>query len=99
MDLLPACQALGRELVEQAQGVGVPGPGGGEKFSERPGTYPGEVRALQQRFTVPSGTFTLVLVGKDGGVKMTEARPVPLAEIFALLDSMPMRQQERRDRK
>jgi hypothetical protein len=35
-----------------------------------------------------------VLVGKDGGVKLERSGPVSLSVIFALIDSMPMRQRE-----
>ena len=35
---------------------------------------------------------TFVLVGKDGGVKLTEGPNVELAAVFAEIDRMPMRQ-------
>jgi hypothetical protein len=40
--------------------------------------------------------FRLQLIGRDGGVKLEAARPVAPAEIWALIDAMPMRQAERR---
>jgi hypothetical protein len=55
-------------------------------------------QALRQRFGITPQTTTVVLVGKDGGVKLQRPGPVPLTDIFALIDSMPMRQQERRFR-
>ncbi len=55
-------------------------------------------QALRQRFGIKPQTTTVVLVGKDGGVKLQRPGPVPLTDIFALIDSMPMRQQERRSR-
>jgi hypothetical protein len=53
---------------------------------------------LRRRFGVSRGKFTVVLVGKDGGVKLRQSEPVTLAEIFALIDSMPMRQREMREK-
>ena len=43
-------------------------------------------------------TFSVVLIGKDGGEKLR--RPTPLApdELFALVDVMPMRRAEIRER-
>ena len=43
------------------------------------------------------GPATTVLVGKDGGVKLRGAG-LPLAEILATIDAMPMRQREMRRR-
>lgn len=54
--------------------------------------------ALRSRFGVPVGTFKVVLVGKDGGVKLISPKPVSAAEIFALIDAMPMRRDEMRAR-
>ncbi len=38
--------------------------------------------------------FTVVLIGKDGGVKRTSAQPLPPADLFNTVDKMPMRRQE-----
>ncbi len=40
--------------------------------------------------------FEVLLVGKDGGVKLRRDKPVTAAEIAALIDTMPMRQDEMR---
>jgi hypothetical protein len=40
--------------------------------------------------------FEVILVGKDGGVKLRRGQPVAAAEITALIDTMPMRQSEMR---
>ncbi len=53
---------------------------------------------LRRRFGVNQGTFTTVLVGKDGGVKLFRSGRVSLTAIFALIDSMPMRQREMREK-
>jgi len=40
--------------------------------------------------------FRVRLVGKDGGVKLDRDTPVAAAELFALIDAMPMRRAERK---
>ncbi len=40
--------------------------------------------------------FEVLLVGKDGEVKLRRAEPVAASEITALVDTMPMRQNEMR---
>ena len=57
---------------------------------------PAEARLWRERFRVPSGAFSVILVGKDGGVKLERQDRTSLEEIFALIDSMPMLQQEMR---
>jgi hypothetical protein len=42
--------------------------------------------------------FVVRLVGKDGGEKLRREAPVPVDEIFALIDTMPMRREELRRR-
>ena len=49
---------------------------------------------IYRRFEVEPNGFAVVLIGKDGGVKMKTARVPELDEIFSLIDSMPMRQLE-----
>lgn len=41
-------------------------------------------------------SFELLLVGKDGEVKLRRDTPVAVSEIAALIDTMPMRQNEMR---
>lgn len=54
--------------------------------------------ALWARFSPQPDAATLVLVGKDGGVKLTRRDPEGLDEVFARIDAMPMRQIEIRRR-
>ena len=54
---------------------------------------------LRKKFSVSSGTFTMILVGKDGGVKMKEESLVDLSDVFSLIDAMPMRRIEMKERK
>ncbi len=54
----------------------------------------GEIRAKLR----PRG-FQLVLIGKDGGVKLRKPFPYSVRELTRTIDKMPMRQQEVRDRR
>ena len=42
----------------------------------------------------PLTRFSVVLIGKDGGVKRASPRPRPTADFFHTVDKMPMRRQE-----
>jgi hypothetical protein len=55
---------------------------------------PHQALFLKRHLSVPSGRFTIILIGKDGGEKIRQESPVDLKEIFAIIDAMPMRQQE-----
>jgi len=50
--------------------------------------------AIRKRFAAAPNRFTVILVGKDGGIKLKRNEETDLREIFALIDSMPMRQNE-----
>lgn len=50
---------------------------------------------IETRFG-PAG-FSVVLIGKDGGEKLRRTTPLPPADLFALVDAMPMRQAEMRE--
>ncbi len=56
-----------------------------------------EAETLRRQFRVGADEFRVVLIGKDGTVKLSEPA-VNLSDIFALIDSMPMRQQEMQER-
>jgi hypothetical protein len=53
-----------------------------------------DAERLRRRFEITSGRLTVILIGKDGGVKMVREGQAELQEIFALIDRMPMRQRE-----
>jgi hypothetical protein len=57
-----------------------------------------DAQNLRRRFEVGPGRFTVILIGKDGGVKMVREHRAELQEIFDLIDSMPMRQREMREK-
>ncbi len=40
--------------------------------------------------------FRVRLVGKDGGVKLDQSKPVSIPDLFALIDAMPMRRAEKK---
>ena len=56
-----------------------------------------EAIAIRSAYDLPEGKFMVVLVGKDGKVKMRKNDIISTREIFALIDSMPMRKQEIKD--
>ncbi len=53
-----------------------------------------EADALRRHLRLAPGSFTVSLIGKDGTIKLTSEEPVPIAEIYALIDTMPMRRRE-----
>jgi len=58
-----------------------------------------EANSIRNHFAVPSDTFSLILIGKDGGIKLKRSDQVDLSEVFGLIDSMPMRQREMQQKK
>ena len=54
--------------------------------------------SLRKHFDVTQKTFALILLGKDGGIKLKRNDRVKLDEIFTLIDSMPMRKDEMRQK-
>ncbi|MFC1579482.1 DUF4174 domain-containing protein [Thermodesulfobacteriota bacterium] len=51
---------------------------------------------LRKQFQVTPGLFQVLLLGKDGGIKLRRGEPVLAKDLFGIIDSMPMRQQEMR---
>ena len=54
---------------------------------------------LREQLEVRPDTFAVLLVGKDGGVKLRRSRPVAPEDLFELIDAMPMRRREMREKK
>ncbi len=50
--------------------------------------------ALRRRFGAGADRFRAVLVGKDGGAKLSSADPLPADRLFGVIDAMPMRRSE-----
>jgi hypothetical protein len=55
-------------------------------------------QSLREKFDVSRGEFTVILIGKDGGIKLNRQAQTQLEDIFALIDAMPMRQDEMRQK-
>jgi len=70
----------------------------GESRLEESSLDSGSVDSLRDRFSPHRGQLTVVLIGKDGGEKLRQVDWVNLEEIFALIDTMPMRKEEMRNR-
>ncbi|MDX2069722.1 MAG: DUF4174 domain-containing protein [Haliscomenobacter sp.] len=49
---------------------------------------------LYQVYKVEKETFRVVLIGKDGTEKLRTSQPISPAELFRIIDAMPMRQSE-----
>ena len=54
--------------------------------------------AIRTKFAAPPGQFTCILVGKDGGIKLRQDSQVKLEKVFNLIDAMPMRREEMRQK-
>ena len=55
-----------------------------------------EIEKFERSFenlSLSNSEFRLILIGKDGGIKLN-SRKISLEEIFSLIDTMPMRQEE-----
>ena len=76
------------EIMEQAQSRA-----GNQLLSEK------SVQAIRKSFEAHVRTFQVLLIGKDGGVKLRSSEPVSMKDLFGLIDSMPMRQQEMDNKK
>jgi hypothetical protein len=86
---LDAVKASRADFDEREMQLVVVAPGRDLSKSER--------TALAKRLRVEAGAFAVLLVGKDGTVKRRAAKPVPMKEIYAEIDTMPMRRQEMKE--
>jgi hypothetical protein len=55
-----------------------------------------ELAAMRHRFKVEPADFVVILIGKDGGEKLSSKTPVPADQLERLIDSMPTRKSETR---
>jgi hypothetical protein len=53
-----------------------------------------DVAAVRRALDIPPEAYALRLIGKDGTVKLSRGKAVPMTDIYELIDSMPMRQRE-----
>jgi hypothetical protein len=51
---------------------------------------------VTQKLGAKANGFTLILIGKDGGVKQRETQPIAPKLLFQTIDVMPMRRNEAR---
>ena len=58
-----------------------------------------EALSLINEYKLPQDSFRVLLIGKDGTVKMNVDDLVSTREIFRLIDQMPMRKREIQERK
>ena len=80
-------ECLDRDLLLLGVGDDVVTPSYNEKL---------DAQILRSRFDIKDGEFHLLLIGKDGGVKLKQTSFTEPKVIFSLIDSMPMRQWEMR---
>ena len=57
-----------------------------------------DAKVLEMQLGLGTEPFQAVLVGKDGGAKLHAAKPISALELMAIIDAMPMRQDEMRRR-
>ena len=86
-----ACGALERDLVLMQIPATGPASLSGKPLSQR------QAASIRERIGEDSA-FLVLLLGKDGGVKLREASVPDLDTVFALIDAMPMRREEMRTR-
>ncbi len=55
---------------------------------------PQSAKDLRQRYDVPNAQFEVILIGKDGGVKLKERKFLSSEKLFSIIDRMPMRRRE-----
>jgi hypothetical protein len=104
--LLVVCAAAGDDtrLAKQLDAVRAARAGFDERDMELVVVAPGfglsasEREALRERLSVGAGSFAVLLVGKDGGVKRRADEPVAMKDIYGQIDGMPMRRAEMRER-
>lgn len=70
----------------------------GTGFNDSSPLAPDAVRQLREEFSISTGDCVTVLIGKDGTEKLRTTCTVELEDIFAVVDAMPMRQREIRER-
>ena len=54
-----------------------------------------ETESVRDALGFSPGIFSAVLIGKDGQVKLSKESAIAMHEIYALIDTMPMRRREK----
>jgi hypothetical protein len=68
----------------------------GNSFLEDQDTSARNTQKLQKKFNIQSGSFAIILLGKDGTEKLREEEVLSTDKLFNVIDAMPMRQREMR---
>ena len=66
-------------------------------FDDKKNWEPSKGR-LYQQYHSKDQTFEAILIGLDGGTKLRETKPLNLDRLFAIIDGMPMRRAELRNK-
>jgi hypothetical protein len=66
---------------------------------EAPGNISLRAQSLLAELGLRDSEFGVVLIGKDGSKALQQAAPITSAALFRLIDAMPMRRQEIRNRR
>jgi len=53
-----------------------------------------DVSKLKKLFGLKPDQFQVILIGKDGTIKLRSDKPVPTSELSRLIDTMPIRKEE-----
>jgi hypothetical protein len=69
------------------------------RFIEKSDNPASSADKLRNRYNIGEQEFRYILIGKDGGVKLNKKEFVPNKDLFSVIDAMPMRQREMRNRK
>ena len=51
-------------------------------------------KTFLKKYNITQPQFTFILIGKDGGIRLRSKKVIPKEQLFALIDTMPMRQDE-----
>ena len=51
-------------------------------------------KSLLKKYNITQPQFTFILIGKDGGIRLRSKKVIPKEQLFAVIDTMPMRQDE-----
>ncbi|MEM9209811.1 MAG: DUF4174 domain-containing protein, partial [Pseudomonadota bacterium] len=84
-----ALQSFEPEMIERDLKVGWLLVDGDSRLDDR-AIDREQANALRQRTRVDAGSFAVLLIGKDGGVKARYDQVPDLRSVFALIDGMPM---------
>ncbi len=57
-----------------------------------------ESKTLHHRFSPSGKNFQVLLIGLDGGVKYRQSKPISIEKLYGLIDRMPMRKLEIRQK-